>query len=241
MDEADDGQKVAGQLHRPRGKVRKDRVLVGDEGPDAAHIRLEVRDKLQIAGDIGGGLVGRAHHEAASHLVADLPQIAEAVHAVVKGQTHGMQPLVMALGRRFVAEQVTVSPRFKEPLVAFPRPLPQREGHGAVGVCRLDGGEQGSEPLVGEVAVLAALQDEGAEAQLVALGAGRKNILLGEAVAVAVGVPRTDAAVEAVVLADVADLNQPADEHGVAVDGLPHGHRLLRQIRRGVGGSFVDQ
>ena len=86
MDEADDGEEVAGQLHGPCGKMAEGGVLVGDEGAYAAHIGLEIPDEGQIPRQIVGGLVGGAHHEAASHLVADLPQVAEATHTVIEGE-----------------------------------------------------------------------------------------------------------------------------------------------------------
>ena len=172
MDKADDGEEIAGQLQSPRGEVGKYRILMGDEGADAAHIGLEFLDELQIAGDVLVGLVGGTHHEAAAHLVADLPQVVEAPHPLVEGQGGWMKPFVVGFGGGLVAQKVAIRSRVVEVLVAFPRTLTQREGDGAVGVSLLDGAEKGSEPLVGEVAVLAALQDEGAEAQLVPLFAG---------------------------------------------------------------------
>ena len=239
MDEADDGQKVTGQLQSPRGEVGKYRILVGDEGADAAHIGLEFLDEFQVAGDILVGLVGGADHEAAAHLVADVPQVVQAPHPLVEGQGGGVEPFVVGLGGGLVAEQVAVGARVVELLVAFPRAFTQRQGHGAVGVICLDGAEEGSKPFVGEVAVLASLEDEGAEAQLIALGAGRENILLGEAVAVAVGVSRADAAVVAVILADIADLDEAADVDGIAVDGLSLFGGGGGEAGGGVGGSFL--
>ena len=138
-----------------------------------------------------------------------------------------------------MAEKVAVSPCLKESLVALSGALTQGKGHGAIGVSRFDGGEQGSEPLVGEMTVLAALEDEGAESQLVALFAGREDVLLGEAVAVAMGISRADTAVETVVLADIADLNEAADVDGVAVDHQPLGHGLFGQVGGGLGGAAV--
>ena len=115
----------------------------------------------------------------------------------------------------------------KEVSVALAGTLAEGEGQRTVGVGGLDGGDEGDQPLVGEVAVLAPLENKGAESQLVALGAGRENILAFEAVAVTVCVSRADAAVETVVLADVADLDEATDVDRIAVDGLAFLHRQL--------------
>ena len=142
----------------------------------------------------------------------------------------------MGLVGGLVAEEVAVRPGVKEPLIALPGPLPQGEGHGAVGVAFLDLPNQGAEDLVGKIAVLAPLEDKGAEVQGVALLAAGQNVLRGQAVAVAVCVAPPDTAVETVVFADVADLDEAPGVDGGSVDGLPG---RPGQLGQEIGGLLI--
>ena len=187
--------------------------MVGDEGADAAHMRLEGLNEFQVLGQTGRSLVGRAYHKAAAHLEADVLQVLEALHPVCKGHGSGVELLIMRLVRRLVAEQVAVCPGVIEGLVICPRHLPQGEGHGAVGVVGFDGPKEPAHAGNGKGPVLAALENEGAKAQPVALGAAGENILVRQAVAVAVLVRPADAAVVAVVFAVVCKFNDAAEEH----------------------------
>ena len=85
----------------------------------------------------------------------------------------------------------------------------------------LNGAKQVAQSVISEPAVLAALQDEGPEVQFVAFGAAGKDFFRGQTVALAVVVAVSDAAVQAVIFADVADFNQTPDKDGVSVDFLP--------------------
>ena len=139
----------------------------------------------------------------------------------------------MSLVRRLVAEQVAVCTGIEHLLVLLPAVLAQGEGHGAVWVARLDGGHQGADPGDGEDA-LAPLEDEGAEAQLVALGAAGENVLVAEQVALAGLVGLADAAVVAVVAAVAGHLDEAAEEDVRTVDRLPDGCRPLGGVRPGL-------
>ena len=207
--------------------------MVGDEGADAAHMRLEGLNEFQVLGQTGRGLVGRAYHKAAAHLEADVLQVLEALHPVCKGHGSGVELLIMRLVRRLVAEQVAVCTGVKHLLVLLSAVLAQRESHGAVWVARLDGGHQGADPGDGEDA-LAPLEDEGAEAQLIALGTAGEDVLIAEQIALAGLVGLADAAVVAVVAAVAGHFDKAAEENIRAVDRLPDGYRLLGGVRPGL-------
>mgnify|MGYP006976665553 CR=1 FL=1 len=67
----------------------------------------------------------------------------------------------------------------------------------------LDGGEQGSEPLVGEMPVLAALQDKGAETRLKARLTGGKDLFRGETITLGSTIRAAQTAIVAIVSAVV--------------------------------------
>lgn len=125
-----------------------------------------------------------------------------------------------------VAEEIPVCPGLKEALVAGPAPLPQGESQGTVGPPGLDLLDERAENLIGEVAVLPPLKDKGAKAQGIALLAAVQNVLGGQAVAVTVRVAFANAAVEAVVFAQIADFNEAAGIDLVAIDFLAQGPPL---------------
>ncbi len=81
-----------------------------------------------------GRLVGRAHHHSDADVVADVPQVLQALHAVVKGHGRRVEALIVGFVRRLVAQEVPVCPGVKQALVAVPVPFPEGERDGAVGV-----------------------------------------------------------------------------------------------------------
>ena len=111
----------------------------------------------------------------------------------------------------FVAEQIPVCAGFIEPPVAFAGSLADRKGDGTVGELIPDLRDDLTEPVICEVSVLAALQDEGAEAQSVSKIAAGEDVLFRQPVALRVGVAPADAAVVAVVFTVVCKFDQPAD------------------------------
>ena len=208
--------------------------MVRDERPHAAHIRLKRLDELQILRQRPRRLAGRAHHEPAARLEADRLQSPQAAHAVFKGHFMGVQFFIVRPVRRLMAQQVAVRARLVHAAVIVRGILAQRQGDGAVGVCRADARNDPADAPHRHRA-LAALQHERAEPQLVSLRAAGQDGLLVQRVAVAAGVRSADAAVEAVVPADVAHLDQAADVHVHAV------HRAARSVgkRGGVSGGFA--
>ena len=76
-------------------------------------------------------------------------------------------------------EKIAVGACVKVSLITLTGFFTDRKGQGAVGKALLDLSDQIAENLIGIVAVLTALKDEGSEAQFIAFGAAVKDLLLG--------------------------------------------------------------
>ena len=138
-----------------------------------------------------------------------------------------------------VAQKVPIRPGVKKGLVGFPGPFPDGKGNCAVGISGFDGLDQVYHPLIGEIAVLPALQDEGAKAKIISGAAAGEDLFLGEPVARRVFVASADAAVEAVVPAVVGKFNKPTDINVMAVPALlllpGQGEKLPGKLGRAPG------
>ena len=230
MDEADEREEAQGGVDGACGAVGKGGAGSGYEGAYAHHLGLEGADELEVLVERFEGLVGRSDHEAATHLVADGFEVAEATLAVVEGHVGGVQTSVVGAVGSFVAKEVAVGSGVEEALVALSRALAEGEGDGAVGVGVSDGGDDVAHTVVVEPGVFTPLHDEGAETEGVALLATFEYLLLGKAVAADVVLASAYAAVEAVVFAMVGDFDEAAHEYFVAVDALGFGTRALEEV-----------
>ena len=65
----------------------------------------------------------------------------------------------MGRARRLVAQQIPVRAGVKQPLVGRPAPFSDGERNGAVRKVPPDGRDQGDQPVIRPVSILAALQD----------------------------------------------------------------------------------
>ena len=146
-----------------------------------------------------------------------------------KDSSGGCNRLVMRLRRRLVAQKIAVGPRVEQLLVALPAPFAHGERHRAVGPRRLQRPHDAAEPLVGEIRILPALQHHRAEAHAVARLGAEKNFFLRQPVAAGPRVGAADAAVEAVVFAEIGKFDQPADVHVPPVDGLARRPRRAKR------------
>ena len=241
MHQPEDGQQIARQLRRAGRPVRKRRRRVRDERPDAHHLRYKFLDELEVRRQVLRRLIRRADHEPAAHLIAQTLEITQAAHAPLKGHLPRVKPRIVRGAGRLVAQQVAVRARLAQARKALVAPLTQGQRHRAVRIARLDRAHNVLNPFVGEESVLAALHHERAKAQRVALLAAGQNVVLPKPVARAACVAAADSAVQAVVFADVADLDQPADEHAVAVGLPPNRIRAPGQQRRRFRVPPVDQ
>ena len=115
-----------------------------------------------------------------------------------------------------MAQEVAVGARVEKAPVYGALPLAHRQCERAVGKARFDLLCRAAEQIVGKAGVFAALQDEGAKAQLVACFAAAQDLLRREPVALGGAVRGAQAAVVAVVFAIAAELDQATDIDAVA-------------------------
>ena len=202
-DESDHRQKPQGKRHAPGLEVCELRVVMRYEGSDPDHLRLEIDQETQVLHKVARLLVGRPYHHPASDLITDLLEDLQAIHPVLERHPGGMKLLVMLLVGCLVAQEVPVGTRPEHDLVLFPLHLADRQGHCAIAVFFLDNAYDVGHDLRRKVPILTALENDGSEPELVARVGARKDLLLGEPVAVEVLVIATDPAVIAVVPADV--------------------------------------
>ena len=140
----------------------------------------------------------------------------------------------------FVAEQITVRAGLTEPPVAFAGALADRKGDGAVGKLMSDLRDDLTEPVICEIPVLSALQDEGTEAQSVSKMAAGQDVLFRQPVALRVGVALADAAVVAVVFTVVCKFDQPADVDIVSVMEMADVPRQFKKMFRSARCALPD-
>jgi len=122
-----------------------------------------------------------------------------------------VQHTVVGCIKGLVPEKIAVRPGVEEALEAFARQFSDRQRDCAVRPGGMDLGNDLRHPVLVKPAVLPALQDEGAESQIVSALAAGEDLLFCEAVADRVLITSAYAAVEAVVSAVIGKFDQPAD------------------------------
>ncbi len=128
-----------------------------------------------------------------------------------------------------MAKEIAIRACVAQATVAFNRPLADGERHGDVWMAFLDGGDDAAHFVIGEERVLAALQHKCPKTSGIALLETIKYLLLGQAVADRRLVASPNAAVETVVLAEIGELHEPADEDLIAELLEPQLVRMLLQ------------
>ena len=84
--------------------------------------------------------------------------------------------------RRFLTQQVTIRPCIEERLIALPAFFSDGQRDRAAGIPVFDLRHQAAHPLVGKIAVLAALKDKGAKTKFIPSLAAVQNLLLAQTV-----------------------------------------------------------
>ena len=198
--EPEDAEVVERVLEGPRRHVFERRVVVGDEGPDAHHVRAELLQEDEVSREVCRRLVRRAHHEPCADRVAERAQIAKTLHAVFEAHVRRVEFLIVLLRGGLVPQQVPVRAGLFQGRVAFIRPFAQGQGDGTVGVFGFDLSDDIAEHVVREVTVFAALQNERTKAQVIATADAVHDLGFTQSVSLKVGIAFTDATIVAVVL-----------------------------------------
>ncbi len=153
----------------------------------------------------------------------------EAAHAVVPVHAGIHRPVEGAVGR-LNPQEVAVSAGFAIGLIHLARLLAHGERHSHVE--RLDSADEIAHPVHRQDVRLARLKYHGAIAEGTSgFGAG-ENLLWLQAVARQAAVIAAETTVEAVALADVGELDQPAQVYGIA--DVTRAHAVRRGVERAV-------
>ena len=94
----------------------------------------------------------------------------------------------------------------------------------------LNGTHDIAKTVIRKIAVLPALQNEGAKSEGIAFDTAINDFVGSQSVSVAVFVAFSDAAVITVILTDVADFNQTSDKNLVTVNTFPCGNCFFGKI-----------
>ena len=162
-------------------------------------------------------LSGGSDHDPAADLVSDFLQVIKAPLPVLNRKLRRMQIPVMRRIRGFLPEQVTVRPRLKIPQIAFPCLFPDRERDSTVRVSVFDSGHQAAQIVVPVKRILAALQNDGAESQLITLVGAGKDLFGTQPVSLRPGVGTSEPAIVTVIPAIAAELDQSAQKNSLPV------------------------
>ena len=211
---------------------RERRVRMRDVGPHADHVHVPVAEEDDVPREVLRRLSRKRAHHARADLVAAAAQGREAVRAARPAVVRGMEACVESGGRRLDAQQVAGRARGLPAPVDRLRLLAEGQRHAQVQV------RHAAQALLDEGRVrlaldLAALQhDRGVARRGVDLR-HPQHVVDGKAVAREVRVRAADAAVEAVLRADVPELDEAAHR-----DELP-GDAALERIGRGARDALL--
>lgn len=117
-----------------------------------------------------------------------------------------------------VPQKITVGTGFFEKRIAFAASFAQRQCDGTVRIPVFDPLNQTAEYSVCIIAVLSTLQYKGAKTKVISFKTAGQDFFFREPIAAAGVMIPADAAVETVIPANVADLDQPPHKHMVSVD-----------------------
>jgi hypothetical protein len=133
----------------------------------------------------------------------------------------------MLLVRGLVAQQIPVRTRIVEPLIALSTSLTERECNGTVGISRLYLSDDSAHPLIIEIRVLSALQNERPKAKRIPFVTAREYLVGRQSIALTLSVTAAYSAIATVVFAYITYLDKPTDKHLVAIMPLAHSNRAL--------------
>ena len=129
-------------------------------------------------------------------------------------------------------QQIPVRPGLAKLRIALPAALPHGQRHSTVRMVLLDLPHDSAKHFIRKMRIFPALHHYRAQAEPVSFVRAGEDLLLREAVPLTIPVASADSAVDAVVFADVTDLQKAPDENLVSVDSLLFRHGSLREILR---------
>lgn len=220
--QTEDGKQAQGQIQVTVGHFTEGRVTMRQVRADSDHVRLKLLEKAEVFQKMLMGLIGCSHHKASAHLISQFFQVIEAADPVGEGEFSRVEHAVKSLISGLVAEQIAVGSCLPVGSIAFPRFFSHGEGDSAFRELRFDAADDAAKTFIGEVGILTALHDKGAEAQLPALPAAGENFLFGQTVAVGMAVSTANSAVIAVIFTVIGKFNESTDVDGASIPRAAH-------------------
>ena len=217
--QAQQGDHASRQVKVARHSLAERRVGIRDQGADADHVRIELLVEQDVCRNRSKALPRQAHECPRADLIAERAQVAQAAHAV--RVVHARVPaLVDRLVRRLDAQQIAVGTGSAPECVLLIAALPHRQRHREVEL--LEATDDGSEALCREIQVLARLQDDCLIAVALCLVRELHDGIGVEPIALDLAVLAPQAAVHAVLAADVREFDEAAQVHAVADECMAH-------------------
>ena len=194
--------------------------MVGNEGTDTNHLRLQFTDKGQVFEQISHCLPGRAYHKASADLITQFFEIAQAAFAVTQFEFCRVQSCIMFAICCFVAQQITVCACFFPKLIGFTAAFANGKCNGTVRISLFYGADDSCQICVAVDKIFATLQNKGPKAQGVTLLTAGKDLFFGQAVANSFCVAASYSAVITVISAVIGEFDQPANIDFIAENSL---------------------
>ena len=215
---------------------------MGDIGAEPDHRHVHPLEEEQVTGQLVRRLEREAHHHAGSGLIAGPFQNFQAVEpsAEIVRRISRMDSVIEFLVGRFDPQQVPVRAGLEPAAVGFFGLLSERQGDSQAAVVDfLDLPDETPDPRDEfRVTALPALQGHGTISQFVGQAGAGKHFLVAETITFHPPVPASQAAVQAVFLADIAELDETPQMHVIVqmrqfdLQPAPEKPILLRAFRR---------
>ena len=210
-----EAEMICGVVGREGDVAPERRVVVRDVRSHADHVEVQIPEEQDVPGEVVERLPRQAAHDAAADLVAAFPQQAQAVDAALEAVVRRVELRVELGAGGLDAQQIAVRARGAPAGVGLLRLLAQRKRDADRAPAEFvdlaeDAFDEGGVLLGGD---FARLEDERAIAQIDVSAHGAQDGLLVEFEAADAVVALADAAVVAVLGADVAHFDDPAQAH----------------------------
>ena len=141
-----------------------------------------------------------------------------------------MQLFIVGFRRRFMTQKIAVCTCLLQFSVTLIRSFSQRQGDSTIRMVDFYLTDYVTKPRIVEKCIFSALEHESPKSQFIPFPAAVQNLFFAEPVAVTCLVAAADSTVKTVISAEVADFNEAADEHLLAVILLPHLIRFHCQL-----------
>ena len=180
-------------------------LRMGDERTDSCHIDADVLEVQQVVSDGFNRLTRQTHHDAGAEFKAQFPNHEQALMATLPTHARVKAVIQVTVGG-LDAHQVTVGACFTKCLIILIITLTNAERQ--CDIESLDPLNDAAHARLVEMQVFARLQDDSLETQADGSCGGFHHLLIAHAITLHLPVAAANAAIQAIVAADVGELNE---------------------------------